>query len=88
MVNTDNKVQKVLIDTETLIMTYNKRVGEISKNVENTKKLKEEVTLRTKLTSEKVDKIDHCCNLNHDKALALLERIDKQFQTDTIDQSA
>jgi hypothetical protein len=40
----DNKVSRVLTDTETLLTTYRKKIQDISKNVENMGRYKMEVT--------------------------------------------
>jgi len=39
----DQKVNKVLTDTETLLDQYRKKIGEIGKNVESTKRFREEI---------------------------------------------
>jgi hypothetical protein len=42
----DHKVNKVLVDTETLLDQYRKKIGEIGKNLEKTKNYREEVQVK------------------------------------------
>ena len=41
----DQKVNKVLTDTETLLDQYRKKIGDIGRNMESTKRFKEEITV-------------------------------------------
>jgi len=49
MVNTEQKVSRVLTDTESLINQYNKKISDVNKNVESSRKMKEEINLRQKI---------------------------------------
>ncbi len=42
----DQKVNKVLTDTETLIDQYKKKIGDITKNLDSIKKFKEQITIQ------------------------------------------
>ena len=42
----DQKVNKVLTDTETLLDQYRKKIGEIGKNLETTKRFREEIKVQ------------------------------------------
>lgn len=42
----DHKVNKILVDTETLLDQYRKKITDIGKNLESTKKFREEVNVK------------------------------------------
>ena len=88
MVNTDNKVARVLTDTEGLISMYQKKIGQINKSVEKTNIIKEEIRYKQKETEKKLDKIDVCCSENHAKTVELMEQVASQYQEYSIDQGA
>lgn len=47
MSHMDHKVSKVLTDTETLLDQYRKKIGQIGKDLESTRKYRENINLMT-----------------------------------------
>lgn len=51
----DQKVNKVLTDTETLLDQYRKKISEIGKNLESTRRFREEITVSFNSLKKNVD---------------------------------
>lgn len=84
----DHKIGKVLIDTETLLDQYRKKIGEIGKNLESTKRFRNETDRMVEKLEERIDKAMTNCDGNHTKMSGHIDRISLKFAENTVDLQA
>jgi len=63
----DHKVNKILTDTETLLDQYRKKINDIGKNLETTKRYREEINLKVNGFERQLNGISDNCDNNHQK---------------------
>ena len=63
----DIKVNKILTDTETLLDSYRKKIKDIGKDLETTKRFRESINLRVDQFQILIDRIANNCDTNHTK---------------------
>ena len=81
----DQKVNKVLTDTETLLDQYRKKIGDIGRNMESTKRFKEEITVSVNQLRKNLDQIANNCDQNHIDTKGFLDRLSLKFAASTVD---
>lgn len=81
----DQKVNKVLTDTETLLDQYRKKITDIGKNLESTKRFREDINVAMNALKRNVDRISGICDQNHIDSKQHLDRISLKFAESTID---
>jgi hemerythrin-like domain-containing protein len=63
----DHKISKVLVDTETLLDQYRKKIGDINKNMESTKRYRAETDRIVENLESRIIKCMETCDHNHTK---------------------
>ena len=81
----DHKVNKILTDTETLLDQYRKKIFDIGKNLDSTKRFREEITLMVGGFQKQIDKISSNCDTNHMKFSQHVDHISLKFAETTVD---
>ena len=56
---------KVLVDTETILDQYKKKIGDIGKNLESTKRFRDEMSYKVESLQKTVEGISLVCDSNH-----------------------
>ena len=84
----DHKVNKVLVDTETLLDQYRKKISDIGKNLEKTKNYKEEVQVKVEGFQRQLDRLADNCDGNHSKFSNHIDHIALKFAETTVDLSS
>ena len=88
MSHIDQKVSKVLTDTETLLDQFRKKVADIYKNKDNIKRFKEDISQTIKKIETKLDHLDKNCEEHHNDTNDHIDRIALKFKEDLIDYQA
>ena len=70
---------KVLVDTETILDQYKKKIGDIGKNLESTKRFRDEMSYKVESLQSLV------CDSNHSSLGSNLEKIASRFAEKTVD---
>ena len=83
----DHKISKVLMDTETLLDQYRKKIKDVSDNVEKTRQFKEEINFKVTHQLKTLDKIMNNCDSNHSNMGSHVDRIALKFSENTVDLS-
>lgn len=81
----DHKVNKILTDTETLLDQYRKKISDIGKNLETTKRYREEINLRVGGFERQLNSIADNCDNNHSKFSQHVDHISLKFAETTVD---
>jgi ribosome-associated translation inhibitor RaiA len=81
----DHKVNKVLVDTETLLDQYRKKITDIGKNLETTKRYREEVNQKVGGFERQLGRVGDNCDQNHQKFSQHVDHISLKFAETTVD---
>ena len=76
---------KVLVDTETILDQYKKKLGDIGKNLESTKRFRDEMSYKVESLQKTVEGISLVCDSNHSSLGSNLEKIASRFAEKTVD---
>jgi len=60
----DHKVNRILTDTETLLDQYRKKIFDIGKNMESTKRFREQINVTVTGFQKQMDKVASNCDQN------------------------
>ena len=88
MSHMDHKVTKVLTDTETLLDQYRKKIGQIGKDLESTRRYRETISSMTSGFQKQLDRIAENCDSNHNHFTNHLDKISLKFAENTVDLTA
>jgi len=78
-------VAKVLVDTETILDQYKKKIGDIGKNLESTKRYRDELNFKVDNLQKTIEGISVVCDSNHSSLGSNLEKIASRFAEKTVD---
>lgn len=81
----DQKVQKVVTDTETLLDQYKKKIGDIGKNLESTKSYRNEVNVQLKNLRNNLDRLTGDCDQYHLDTKDHLNRLSQRYAESMVD---
>lgn len=76
---------KVLVDTETILDQYKKKIGDIGKNLESTRRFRDEMSYKVESLQKTVEGISLVCDSNHSSLGSNLEKIASRFAEKTVD---
>lgn len=81
----EQKITRVLTETESIISQYKKKIGGINKNLESTRQLREELYLRVDKCEMKTTKQDEFCRETNAKNKDHIDHLTLHYKEDIID---